>query len=289
MADPTIDAAEDFLANRRSGHCEYFATALALMLRDRGIPSRMVTGFKGGELNPAGGRLHVEQRHAHAWVEAYVGGRWETFDPTPGAARTASVAERGPRFRLFADLARQLEAIWAEYVVRMSLDRQKATFFTPIREAWAEVAGLLERTARGRRGGPAAGRVDLIAGAVVGGGLLGLAGLAWAVWRLPVARWWRRRRADRARAGTVAFYRRFAALAARRDLRRGPAETPAEFAPRAAAGLRDVLPGDLAGLPAALAEALYGVRFGGAPLSPERAAGLAASLDDLERRLKAAR
>ena len=289
VQDPAVDAVEDFLANRRRGHCEYFATALALMLRDRGIPSRMITGFKGGELNAAGGRLRVEQRHAHAWVEAYVGGRWETFDATPAAARTASVAERGPRFRFFTDVARQLEAIWGEYVVQMSLERQKATFFTPFREAWAEVAGLLERTARGPRGGPAAGRADLTAGAVVGGGLLGLAGLAWAVWRLPVARWWRRRRADRARLGTVAFYRRFAALAARRGLTRGPAETPAEFAPRAAAGLRDVLTGDLAGLPAALAETLYAVRFGGAPLSPERAAGLAASLDDLEARLKAAR
>ena len=289
VTDPTVDAAEDFLANRRSGHCEYFATALALMLRDRGIPSRMVTGFKGGELNAASGRLHVEQRHAHAWVEAYVGGRWETFDATPAAARTASVAERGPRFRVFTDLARQLEAVWAEYVVRMSLERQRATFFTPFQQAWGDLTGWLARTAEGRRAGPNAGRVDLTAGAAAGGGLLGLAGLAWAVWRLPFARWWRRRRADRARAGTVAFYRRFAALAARRGLTRGPAETPAEFGPRAAAGLRDVLTGDLAGLPAALAETLYAVRFGGAPLSPERAAGLAASLDDLETRLKAAR
>ncbi|MEM9703753.1 MAG: transglutaminaseTgpA domain-containing protein, partial [Planctomycetota bacterium] len=45
VVDPTIDAVEDFLANKRTGHCEYFATALALMLRARGIPSRIVTGF----------------------------------------------------------------------------------------------------------------------------------------------------------------------------------------------------------------------------------------------------
>ena len=121
VEDPTVDAVEDFLANKRRGHCEYFATALALMLRDRGIPSRVVTGFKGGDLNRATRRFEVQQRHAHAWAEAYVGGRWETFDPTPAAARTASVADKGPRFTTLSELVSGAELLWAEYVVRMSL------------------------------------------------------------------------------------------------------------------------------------------------------------------------
>ena len=51
VTDPTLDPVEDFLVNRKSGHCEYFASALALLLRSVGIPARVVNGFKGGDWN----------------------------------------------------------------------------------------------------------------------------------------------------------------------------------------------------------------------------------------------
>ena len=71
--DPNLDPVEDFLVNRRSGHCEYFASALALLLRSIDIPCRMVNGFKGGDYNAMAGVTTVRQKHAHSWVEALVG------------------------------------------------------------------------------------------------------------------------------------------------------------------------------------------------------------------------
>ena len=73
----------DFLENGMRGYCEYFATSLALMLRTRGIPTRYIIGFSLRERNPLGGYWMVRDLDAHAWVEAYIDGKWETFDPTP--------------------------------------------------------------------------------------------------------------------------------------------------------------------------------------------------------------
>lgn len=67
-----VDPVEHFLFETKTGHCEYYASALALMLREVNIPARVVTGFKGGTKNRLTGYFEVEQRHAHAWVEAYV-------------------------------------------------------------------------------------------------------------------------------------------------------------------------------------------------------------------------
>ncbi len=70
----------------RVGHCEYFASGMALLARSLGIPSRVVSGFRVREYNPVGGFHVVRARDAHAWVEAWVDGRWVTYDPTPPAA-----------------------------------------------------------------------------------------------------------------------------------------------------------------------------------------------------------
>ncbi|MFH5803677.1 DUF3488 and DUF4129 domain-containing transglutaminase family protein [Alienimonas sp. DA493] len=283
VQDPTIDAVEDFLANKRVGHCEYFATALALMLRDRGIPSRIVTGFKGGDLNGATRRFEVQQRHAHAWVEGYVDGRWTTFDPTPAAARQESVAASGPRFARLAAVVNGVEAVWAEYVVRMSLDRQRTAFGQPLANAWNRFRKAAEGWILGgsdEGGGP---RFDGRAGAVAAAVLLALAGLGWAGRGL-FARRWRVRRERRARESAVRFWRRFVRLAARRGVVQDRAETPSEFAARATAAWAEWLDGDLAGLPASAAADFYAVRFGAAALPADRVAQLAAALDRLEER-----
>ncbi len=70
--DESIDAIEDFVSNNPSGHCEYFATALALMLRSQGIPSRVMLGYRCDEWDPRDQCFQVRQLHAHAWVEAYL-------------------------------------------------------------------------------------------------------------------------------------------------------------------------------------------------------------------------
>lgn len=85
-----------FLFDRRAGHCEYFATAMTVLLRTQRIPARYVTGFLPGEYNDLGGDYIVRASDAHAWVEVYFPDYgWITFDPTPpGSAKPGGLLER---------------------------------------------------------------------------------------------------------------------------------------------------------------------------------------------------
>ncbi len=87
--DRTVDPVIDFLDHQRRGHCEYFASALAVLGRGAGVPTRVITGYRVVETSPFGYTI-VRQRHAHAWVEAWVDGRWRTYDPTPAADLAAA-------------------------------------------------------------------------------------------------------------------------------------------------------------------------------------------------------
>ena len=110
-----IDPIEDFVSNNPRGHCEYFATALALMLRSQGIPARVVLGYRCEEWNNLGKFYQVRQSDAHAWVEAYLApryiprelrwgndnyrrwaaGAWLRLDPTPAASELAGHSAAG--------------------------------------------------------------------------------------------------------------------------------------------------------------------------------------------------
>lgn len=106
-----------FLFDRRAGHCEHFATALAVLLRTRGIPSRVVGGFFGGER--VGERYVVRAGDAHAWVEAWIDGRgWITLDATPEAGRSNQPIAALARL---IDLYESLEEYWRKRVVDYSL------------------------------------------------------------------------------------------------------------------------------------------------------------------------
>ena len=67
----------------KQGFCEYYATLSALVLRRLGIPTRYVTGFANPEVVEGLPYSIFRRKHSHAWVEAYVDGRWVIFDPTP--------------------------------------------------------------------------------------------------------------------------------------------------------------------------------------------------------------
>ena len=78
---------EHFLFDRREGHCEYFSTAMVVLLRTLGVHAREVNGFLGGQWNEFGQYLAVTQNEAHSWVEVWFPGYgWVAFDPTPAGA-----------------------------------------------------------------------------------------------------------------------------------------------------------------------------------------------------------
>ncbi len=76
---------DEFLFDGRKGFCEHYAGATVFLLRASGVPARVVTGYQGGEYQPAG-HMIVRQSDAHAWVEAWIDGSWRRVDPTGAVA-----------------------------------------------------------------------------------------------------------------------------------------------------------------------------------------------------------
>jgi transglutaminase-like putative cysteine protease len=107
------DPLANFLFVRKAGHCEYFATAMTIMLRTLGIPARYINGFQTGEYNDVGGDFIVRASDAHSWVEAYFPGRgWITFDPTPAG----EASSRG-WFASFAKYMDWIQYQWGEWII----------------------------------------------------------------------------------------------------------------------------------------------------------------------------
>jgi transglutaminase-like putative cysteine protease len=117
------DPLANFLFERKQGHCEYFASAMAVMLRSIGIPSRMVNGFRGGEFNDLSGRYVIRAQDAHSWVEAYFPGNgWVSFDPTP-IGSLPSHKGGWNRLALYVDA---MTSFWREWVVNYDFVRQRS-------------------------------------------------------------------------------------------------------------------------------------------------------------------
>ena len=81
--DPSVTAVSNFLLNTQAGHCEYFASATALLLREAGIPARYAVGYSVHEFSPLEGQYIVRDRDAHAWTLYYLDGHWQVLDTTP--------------------------------------------------------------------------------------------------------------------------------------------------------------------------------------------------------------
>jgi len=244
--DERYEAIDDFLFVTRAGHCEYFATAMALLLRSLGIPTRSVNGFLGGEWNDYGKYVAVRQGNAHSWVEAMIDGEWMTFDPTPADPNAAQASGWWHKLMQLEDSA---ELVWFKYVIELDLNKQANA-----------VSGIREWLARLFAGGGVLSALERIALA-----LLTLVG------GVVAARWWRKRRRPDAlrrlpRLGVQAqgaFQRALKALE-KRGHARGPAETGRELAHRVERA------GDPAAQPfSSLVELYYQARFGGQPIAPE--------------------
>jgi hypothetical protein len=135
---PGDDPLAHFLFETRAGHCEYFASAMAILLRTLGIPTREVNGFLPGEYNDLGGDYIVRASDAHSWVEVYFpGSGWMTFDPTPpGAESTGGLFERLGQYLDWFELS------WNEWVINYDFVHQILLAQNVQRSTrnWAEVA-----------------------------------------------------------------------------------------------------------------------------------------------------
>ncbi len=208
---------EVFLLRAKRGHCEYFSTALAIMARTLGIPSRNVTGFLGGQLNPYGGYYSLSQGDAHSWVEVWLpDDGWVAVDPTP-PARDEIVPDEG-WIRRMREMVDAVRTRWAHDIVGYDLHSQVDLFrgvrdFFDAREARRE-QGSAASLSRLRTPGRA-----WVLGAVVLGSALALA-------------WARRRRAapknEGPAASAIQLYRALDRALAKLGHARPPERTPLE-------------------------------------------------------------
>ncbi|MDH3320248.1 MAG: transglutaminase-like domain-containing protein [Betaproteobacteria bacterium] len=100
----------DFMTRTKSGHCEYFAAAAAILLRAAGVPTRYATGYAVMEYSDLEKAYVVRARHAHAWTRAWVGGRWIDLDPTPPDWFAEESSRLAPLWEQVLDFFR-----WAAY------------------------------------------------------------------------------------------------------------------------------------------------------------------------------
>ena len=121
-------ALEQFLFDKKTGHCEFFASSFAVLLRAAGVPCRLVGGYLGGEYNQLGGYYLVTDNKAHVWVEAYIeGSGWERIDPSSLALNAGDVwtspvsPSLGVRIGLAMD---SLNYIWNRSVIPYDLEQQ---------------------------------------------------------------------------------------------------------------------------------------------------------------------
>jgi hypothetical protein len=140
---PHRDPLERFIAERKKGHCEYFASALVMMLRSQGIPARMVIGYKGGDWNGVGQYYLVRQKHAHAWVEVLLptsevppedvagkpsgkfSGAWYRLDPTPPSQEQNALEHGADLASRVSDVFDYADYLWRDYVLGLNAGRQE--------------------------------------------------------------------------------------------------------------------------------------------------------------------
>ena len=134
---------EEFLFTKKEGHCEYFATAMAVLLREAGIPSRIVNGFIGGDVNKLGNFFLIRESDAHSWVEVFFPGHgWVSFDPTPESGGGASPA----LVPFVASYLDYLRFRWNRYVIDFS-GRDQERLLGSVRDTWTWNARTLFRGA----------------------------------------------------------------------------------------------------------------------------------------------
>jgi protein-glutamine gamma-glutamyltransferase len=294
-----VDPLEDFVVNRRRGHCEFFAGALTMMLRSVGIPARIVLGYRGGEWNAVGNFYQFRQLHAHSWVEVYLqpenvplnklatpdlqrfaneNGAWLQLDGTTSNT-SADLATTTSTWYQLQQTIDYLQFLWNNYVLGMDALRQQDEVYKPLlnnivttferetdRDTWkARVAEAYETVVPEFLHNSNTPTVVLSAAVIV---------LTMMLVFLVVGRRLGRSRAfggglaaagrrSAASSPTVDFYVRLEAVLARRRLARTADQTQREFI-QAACGELAELPETraVAALPRKIVEAFYRVRFG---------------------------
>jgi transglutaminase-like putative cysteine protease len=229
------DPIANFLFERKQGHCEYFASSMAVMLRTLGIPSRVVNGFRTDEFNDLTGNYVIRAKDAHAWVEAYFPGYgWQTFDPTPAGG--AGAPQGWGRIALYVDA---MASFWRDWIVSYDTSHQYVLGQAAVSgtrglwegaRTWARnhYERMLEWARRSQD------RVEhspvrwAVIGLVLALALLLLGNLG-RIARLLHEKWLQAHPERSPQQAAAMWYERMARVLARRGMRKPAAQTPQEF------------------------------------------------------------
>ncbi len=272
--EPGRDPLARFLFTTRRGYCEYFASAMAVLLRTQSIPARVATGFQSGYYNDVSGSWVMRASDAHAWVEGWIEGRgWVTFDPTPpDDSRTSRgwLQTRLRRMNMYLDAA---DTAWQQWVLAYNPGQQAALAFAFRNKLRAIGQGRVDFAWPG---------VSLLSGRTwlwLGAAAVALFVLFRAPWTKLWSQWEANRclRKIRRGAGTPhdarVLYERMLDSMARRGFHKPSWFTPLEFARNLPAHERERI--------GRFTAAYNEIRFGGADLG---SAKLAQMLENLEAR-----
>ncbi|MDR2116196.1 MAG: transglutaminaseTgpA domain-containing protein [Planctomycetaceae bacterium] len=306
IRDYNLDPLEDFIEKNPSGHCEYFAGALALMLRSVGIGSRVIVGFKTHAASP--GVQIIRQSDAHAWVDVYLPpesiseratgsyanwwnyGGWMRLDPSPAAGNATIM--KTVSFSL-TDINEWIQTMWGEFVLNMDSSKQMQWIYRPIQSAFHFVAyrvfnfefwkNTMAETIRTYK--------TLFFSGVRWhwrdwGNILGfivffvvLFFLIWRCFRWLIPRIFRDSGKGWRRKATIDFYIRMERLLIRIGHERRPEETPLEFIYHS-----DFIT-DFITETRPVVDAYYRVRFGAVELTNEELHEVRERLDQLEKKI----
>ncbi len=307
LTDRSLDPIVDFLLNKRKGHCQFFASALAMLLRSMDIPTRVVVGFRPGEYNELGEYFLVQQSPAHVWVEAYFTveelasqsipvpsyierGAWMRLDPTPAGNGSNS---GGSLRRSDGQTMEVMQELWSEMFLNMDKSKQSTLFSLfgessdgSYAEAWKNLKEAVERVRSNRWVALLAspGRWfswQVAMGVMVIGSMLVLV-YRLLLWMFP--KWIPKIRLrptfGRSALSKIDFYNRAVRQLQKFGLQRGPAQTQQEFFHDASEKLSEVAIHLDANL---FSRLFYQRRFGGlSELSVADQALIEAALNSLE-------
>lgn len=247
------DPLDHFLFESKRGHCEFYSTAMAIMLRVRGVPSRNVTGFVGGTYNRFGGFYAVRQGDAHSWVEAYLPDRgWIRFDPTPPSSAEPQAISQGMG-GLVREILEAASQSWKQNVEGFDVNKQ---------------LGLVRSVQELLRGAKSAG--DRKLSARINGRRWGLIALGLTLVILGIF-FWRKRQKDvlapeaeisAAMIRSIELYRRLEKVLEMRGIGRPPSTPPLAHA-RSLRSLGHPLGSEVC----ALTEIYLGARYGNEPIT----------------------
>ena len=253
---------DSFLFATRKGYCEYFASAMAIMLRTIGVPARLVNGFQTGTYNRFGKDFVVRARDAHSWVEVYFPRYgWIPFDPTPPNPNPVIASE-------FDNYMDALSLFWNEWVINYDFSHQVrlatqvevkshsvqenvSRRFDRVKSGLAATAAKLESALVAHKFFFLIAMLGMMAGFLLGGKDWSLQELKF-LWACKIAR------SDRPATLQEATlsYHRFLSVLRRKGFRKLPAETPEEF-------VKKIKPPLLAGKAREFTQLYNAARYGG--------------------------